>query len=156
MPLHLLAFIADQVRVSSDAITGFARRLQTRYEHLAALKSRFRFADLTDATKAELKRWLAPIARDALIADIAPEHLRGASFRLRQSLDTVGAFLGPLLAILLMWPSANNFTVVFWFAVIPAGLSMAFVIFVRGYLRYGYRRVLIFLARDGMAMSVGP
>ena len=67
--------------------------------------------------------------RDALIADIAPEHLRGASFGLRQSLDTVGAFIGPLLAILLMWLSANNFTVVFWFAVIPAALSMAFMIF---------------------------
>lgn len=62
MPLHLVAFIADQVRVSPDAITGFARRQQTRYEHLAALKSRFGFSDLTDATKAELKQWLGPIA----------------------------------------------------------------------------------------------
>ena len=62
MPLHLVAFIADQVRVPPDAIAGFARRQQTRYEHLAALKSRFGFSDLTDATKAELKRWLAPIA----------------------------------------------------------------------------------------------
>src|SRR5882672_10893239 len=34
--------------------------------------------------------------RDALVADIAPAHLRGASFGLRQSLDTVGAFVGPL------------------------------------------------------------
>ena len=67
--------------------------------------------------------------RDALIADIASEHLRGASFGLRQSLDTVGAFVGPLLAILLMWLSANNFKAVFWFAVIPAALSMAFMIF---------------------------
>jgi MFS family permease len=41
--------------------------------------------------------------RDALVADIAPAHLRGASFGLRQSLDTVGAFLGPALAIGLMW-----------------------------------------------------
>jgi sugar phosphate permease len=36
--------------------------------------------------------------RDALVADITPSHLRGAAFGLRQSLDTVGAFLGPLLA----------------------------------------------------------
>src|ERR1035437_1416519 len=40
--------------------------------------------------------------RDALVADITPEHLRGAAFGLRQSLDTVGAFLGPLLAVGLM------------------------------------------------------
>ena len=57
--------------------------------------------------------------RDALIADIAPADKRGASFGLRQSLDTVGAFLGPLLAIVLMWLTANNFTAVFWVAVVP-------------------------------------
>ena len=54
MPLHLLAFIAERVGVSADAIGGFARRPQTRYEHLAALRSRFGFSDVTDATKAEL------------------------------------------------------------------------------------------------------
>jgi MFS family permease len=47
---------------------------------------------------------------------------------LRQSLDTIGAFIGPLLAILLMWWSANDFTIVFWLAVIPAFLSV-FVLF---------------------------
>jgi len=67
--------------------------------------------------------------RDALDADISPAHLRGASFGLRQSLDTVGAFVGPLLAIVLMWWTADNFKVVFWFAVIPAFLSFALVIF---------------------------
>jgi MFS family permease len=66
--------------------------------------------------------------RDALIADIAPPELRGASFGLRQSLDTVGAFLGPLLAIGLMVLAANNFTVVFWIAVIPAFLSFAVIV----------------------------
>jgi MFS family permease len=68
--------------------------------------------------------------RDALIADITPQDLRGASFGLRQSLDTVGAFLGPLLAILLMWLTANHFVTVFWVAVIPAFLSLALIIFV--------------------------
>jgi len=67
--------------------------------------------------------------RDALVADIAPAHLRGASFGLRQSLDTIGAFLGPLLAILLMWLTANHFRTVFWIAVIPAFLSLALIVF---------------------------
>jgi len=66
--------------------------------------------------------------RDALIADIAPHDLRGASFGLRQTLDTIGAFLGPLLAIGLMILAANNFTVVFWIAVIPAFLSFAVIV----------------------------
>ena len=67
--------------------------------------------------------------RDALIADITPERLRGAAFGLRQSLDTIGAFLGPLLAIALMALTANNFTLVFWIAVIPAFLSFALIVF---------------------------
>jgi MFS family permease len=66
--------------------------------------------------------------RDALIADISPDHLRGASFGLRQSLDTVGAFAGPLLAILFMWLLANDIAAVFWLAVLPAFLAMAFII----------------------------
>lgn len=67
--------------------------------------------------------------RDALIADIAPEDSRGASFGLRQTLDTIGAFVGPLIAIALMWLSANNFTLVFWIAVIPGLLSFLLIMF---------------------------
>jgi MFS family permease len=66
--------------------------------------------------------------RDALVADISPAHLRGASFGLRQSLDTVGAFLGPLLAIGLMWLTADRFSAVFWIAVIPAFLSLGLIL----------------------------
>jgi MFS family permease len=67
--------------------------------------------------------------RDALVADIAPTHLRGASFGLRQSLDTVGAFVGPALAIGLMWLTASSFQAVFWVAVIPAFLAVALLVF---------------------------
>lgn len=67
--------------------------------------------------------------RDALLADIAPPDLRGASFGLRQSLDTAGAFIGPLLAILLMWLTANHFKTVFWVAVVPAFLAFALIVF---------------------------
>jgi MFS family permease len=67
--------------------------------------------------------------RDALVADIAPAHLRGASFGLRQSLDTVGAFLGPAIAIAMMWATADNFQAVFWLAVIPAFLAFALIAF---------------------------
>jgi MFS family permease len=62
--------------------------------------------------------------RDALLADITPAAIRGAAFGLRQSLDTVGAFLGPLLATALMLWWANDFRAVFWVAVIPAVLSV--------------------------------
>ena len=67
--------------------------------------------------------------RDALVADIAPQALRGAAFGLRQSLDTVGAFLGPLLAMALMVLWANDFRAVFWVALIPAALSVLLLTF---------------------------
>ncbi len=67
--------------------------------------------------------------RDALVADIAPPHLRGAAFGLRQSLDTVGAFLGPLLAVGLMLLWANDFRAVFWVAVIPGLMAVALLFF---------------------------
>src|ERR1700682_3088760 len=68
--------------------------------------------------------------RDALVADISPAHLRGASFGLRQSLDTIGAFLGPLLAISMLWLTADHFSAVFWIAVIPAFLSLGLILVV--------------------------
>ena len=66
--------------------------------------------------------------RDALVADLAPVQLRGACFGLRQAFDTVGAFLGPLLAMLFMWGSANQFRLVFWVAVLPAFLSLLLIL----------------------------
>ena len=67
--------------------------------------------------------------RDALVADIAPAHLRGAAFGLRQSLDTVGAFVGPLLAVGLMLLWANDFRAVFWVAVVPGLLAVVLLLF---------------------------
>lgn len=67
--------------------------------------------------------------RDALVADIAPPSLRGRAFGLRQSLDTVGAFLGPMLAIALMWLTEGDYRVVFWLATIPGILSVSLLVF---------------------------
>ncbi len=67
--------------------------------------------------------------RDALVADIAPPDMRGAAFGLRQSLDTVGAFVGPLLAVGLMLLWANDYRAVFWFAVIPGVMAVLLLLF---------------------------
>jgi MFS family permease len=63
--------------------------------------------------------------RDALVADVTPPHLRGAAFGLRQSLDTVGAFLGPLAAVAMMLLWTDNFRLAFWMAVIPGLIAVA-------------------------------
>ena len=62
--------------------------------------------------------------RDALVADITLPEVRGAAFGLRQSLDTVGAFTGPLIAVGLMLLWQNDFRAVFWVAVLPAVLAV--------------------------------
>ena len=66
--------------------------------------------------------------RDALIADITAPELRGAAYGLRQALDSVGAFLGPLLAVLFMLWLANDIRAVLWIAVIPAFIAVLLLI----------------------------
>lgn len=67
--------------------------------------------------------------RDALVADLAPPGMRGAAFGLRQSLDTVGAFVGPLLAMGLMLLWANDFRAIFWVAMVPGFMAVALLLF---------------------------
>lgn len=67
--------------------------------------------------------------RDAMVADLTPTHIRGAAYGLRQSMDTVGAFAGPILALILMAATDDNFRLVFWFAVIPAFVCVLIILF---------------------------
>jgi MFS family permease len=67
--------------------------------------------------------------RDAMIGDMVPLGLRGSAYGLRQALDTVGAFAGPLIAIVLMAAVQDNFRLIFWLAVIPAVLSVLVLVF---------------------------
>ncbi len=63
--------------------------------------------------------------RDALVADITPPELRGAAYGLRQALDAVGGFLGPLLAVASMVWFANDIRMAMWIAVVPAVVTVA-------------------------------
>ena len=67
--------------------------------------------------------------RDALVADVAPPEIRGACFGLRQSMDTIGAFAGPLAAVALIFWFADHIRVVLWFAVAPAFVAVALILF---------------------------
>jgi len=67
--------------------------------------------------------------RDALIGDVTPVELRGTAFGLRQAMDTVGAFIGPLLAMLLMAASSDNFRLLFWVAVLPAIIAVLLILY---------------------------
>jgi MFS family permease len=80
-----------------------------------------RFAD-------RIGKGLRGAPRDALIADVTAPEIRGRAFGLRQALDTVGAFAGPLIAIGLMALLADDMRAVFWFAVIPAAISVLIVL----------------------------
>jgi MFS family permease len=66
--------------------------------------------------------------RDALIADVTPPTIRGASYGIRQALDTVGGFAGPLLAVALMALYADDFRAVFWWALVPAALAVLLIV----------------------------
>jgi MFS family permease len=83
---------------------------------------------LTARTLDRVGKGIRGAPRDALVADIAPKHLLGAAYGLRQSLDTIGAVAGPLLAVALMALLANDIRAVFWFAVIPAVLAVLLLV----------------------------
>ena len=81
-----------------------------------------RFADRTG-------KGIRAAPRDALVADVTDASNRGAAYGLRQSLDTVGALLGPLLAMIVLDRSPQNFRLVFWLAVIPGMIAVMFLVF---------------------------
>ncbi|MDH5557751.1 MAG: MFS transporter [Alphaproteobacteria bacterium] len=83
---------------------------------LAATAGWVFFARFTD----RIGKGIRGAPRDALVADLTPPELRGAAYGLRQALDTIGAFAGPLLAIVLMIAFAGDMRAVFWIAAIPA------------------------------------
>ena len=89
--------------------------------------------------------------RDALIADYTTPDQRGAAYGLRQSLDTAGAFVGPLLAIGLLLVLANDIRAVFWIAVIPAFISVAILwlaVKEPGHVQPSQRRMIDLRPRD--------
>lgn len=108
------------------AVTGYAMSALTK--PLFALAPSIGFV-LTARLADRIGKGIRGAPRDALIADITPPESRGAAFGLRQSLDTVGAFIGPLLAVALMLLWANDFRKIFWVAVIPAMLAVALLVF---------------------------
>lgn len=67
--------------------------------------------------------------RDALIADVTRPGLRDAAYGLRQALDSVGAFVGPLLAMLFLWLWDSDLRAVLWVAVVPAFAAVALIVF---------------------------
>ena len=126
------------VKVFSGAISDFVGRrkglMLLGYGLAALTKPLFPLA--TSVETVFVARFLDRIGkgirgapRDALVADVAPPAIRGACFGLRQSMDTVGAFLGPALAIGLMIVFHGDITSVLWVAVVPAIVCVALIIF---------------------------
>lgn len=103
------------------------------YGLAAAVKPLFPLADsvATVTTARLLDRFgkgIRGAPRDALVGDLAPPEVRGAAFGLRQSMDTIGAVIGPLGAIALMWWFANDIRAVLWWAVLPGVIAVVLLI----------------------------
>lgn len=67
--------------------------------------------------------------RDALIAESSDESNRGKAFGLHRALDTLGAVIGPLLAIFLIKIFNNNLRFIFYLAFIPGIIAVLLLIF---------------------------
>lgn len=129
--------VALIAKVFSGALSDFFRRrkalMLVGYGMSALTKPLFPLA--TSSGAVFIARFLDRIGkgirgapRDALVADVAPPAIRGTCFGLRQSMDTVGALLGPLLAMMLMVWFANDIQQVLWFAVLPALITILLIV----------------------------
>ncbi|MGV8864972.1 MAG: MFS transporter [Pseudomonas sp.] len=128
--------IAMLVKIFSGAISDFIGRrkglLLLGYGLAALTKPLFPLAHsvemvFTARVLDRIGKGIRGAPRDALVADVSPLEIRGACFGLRQSMYTVGAVLGPALAILLMLWLAD-IQLVLWVAVIPAAIAVALIV----------------------------
>lgn len=95
--------------------------------------------------------------RDALIADVTPVEIRGAAFGLRQSMDTVGAVLGPLLAVGLLWLWHDNIRMVLWVAVLPGLVAVLLLAtLVKEPADVGKRAARLPISREGLSRLGAP
>jgi len=135
--LGLIEGMAEAAASISKVVSGVASDRLGRHKPLAltgyalAAATKPLFALASSAEWVFFARFLDRIGkgvrgapRDALLAELAPPEVRGASYGLRQALDTVGAVVGPLLATLLMLATGDAFRVVLWIACAPAVVSV--------------------------------
>jgi len=64
-----------------------------------------------------------------MVADITPPDLRGAAYGLRQSMDSFGAFAGPLIAVVLVGLYSFGIRDLLWVACLPALVCVAILAF---------------------------
>jgi MFS family permease len=132
---------AAVMKVFSGALSDFLRKrkflMVSGYALAALTKPVFPLATsvgwvFTARFVDRLGKGIRGAPRDALVAELTEPKMRGAAYGLRQALDSVGALLGPLLAVVLMIWLANNIRLVMWVAVVPAFIAvMLLMLYVR-------------------------
>jgi len=130
--------VASMIKAFSGALSDYLKKrkiLMVIGYGLSALTKPF-FALASTATWIFAARFVDRLGkgirgapRDSLIADSTSTKIRGTAYSLRQTLDTLGALLGPILAIVILFLTTNNFRLVLWFAVIPAVLCIVVLVF---------------------------
>lgn len=140
----------------SDALGRRKPLVLLGYGLATAVKPLFPLADsvATVTTARLLDRFgkgIRGAPRDALIGDLAPPSIRGACFGLRQSMDTVGAVLGPLAAIALMWAFAGDIRHVLWFAVVPGIVAVLLLLRVPEPADHEHKPARLPLDREGLS-----
>ena len=130
--------VASMIKAFSGALSDYLKKrkiLMVIGYGLSALTKPF-FALASTATWIFAARFVDRLGkgirgapRDSLIADSTSTKIRGTAYSLRQALDTLGALLGPILAIVILFLTTNNFRLVLWFAVLPAVLCIVVLIF---------------------------
>ncbi|HLD95871.1 MAG TPA: MFS transporter [Alphaproteobacteria bacterium] len=129
--LKVLSGIISDYLKKRKAILGVGYALVTLSRPILALSSTFGGVFLSRLFD-RLGNGIQATPRDALVGDMTPSHMKGAAYGLRQALATAGSFVGPLLAILIMKLTYDDYHTLFWWATVPAFLAfLVLVLFVK-------------------------
>jgi MFS family permease len=78
-----------------------------------------------------LGKGLRTAARDALLSQNATPETKARVFGFHRSMDTLGAAIGPCIALWLLLRHPGNYKLLFWVAFIPGMLSVALIFLMR-------------------------
>jgi len=132
---------ASVTKVFAGAISDYFRRRKTLivFGYALAALTRPLFPLAGSASVIFAARFLDRMSkatrdapRDALVADVTAENQRGAAYGLHVALDSIGAVLGPILAVVLMLSFARGIRAAMWVAGIPAVLAVVVIVVLVG------------------------
>ena len=104
-------------------LSAIAKPLPGLFPHISAV--------VISRTSDRVGKGIRTAPRDALLGSYTDKNTTGAIFGFHRALDSVGAAVGPLLAIGLLYYFNNNYKLIFLIAFVPSLIAVSLTLFVK-------------------------